>query len=231
MTKRKSTRGRVKHRALKKQTDKNDTFLNLIQRAIFGDVPPHYGDLARRCADMVLRFDTLEAKRAQLEKDKRISNAIMLWERKYHRRKFREIFGFTHEDILKIGKQYQHLDRGVYNYYRDLVAAEKEHESLSAVLGHTVSWAIRRRDMTGLRKMLDLIDCIISDKDFVLDRNRQLFLVLVGRDESGSIRKYSDFTQAELRKFLRCDGITIRRLAQEFGVSVPKARPGCPSKS
>jgi hypothetical protein len=225
-------RGRVKGRVLKKHTPdlvENSTWNTLFRRSIFGE-----GDYAFDLADSVEMCLALERKASELErqwwgfKPERVLKALRRWKKKPDGTEYgeREAISYEPAKVVAAGRHDRHRDGEIYGYFVELLKLHAQQDKAAQLIGGILVEAIRKRDPSTVLKMIELAGRQSETQSKWIDPTRAWFLLHVGKDAQGKLRRYPPYNPTWLAKLIGCDKRTVIRLCDEFRVTLRKGKPG-----
>ena len=226
----KSSRGRVKGRALAKETDPDAMWDAQFLRTVYG------GEDLADLTKFVEKCLALEEQEKELERfietiePQRHHKAIRGWLERFYGKRLRSVIGWWPSLVVKAARNDIDRDREVYRYYADHVRIEKIENQLCCDLGRRLVWAIRKRDYSAVYKIVDLAESLRERGDRPLDRKRAWFLMLAGRGPDGKVNRTPRFTCNQFAGIIECDKREVKRFCAEFGIVPRKGFPGRPCR-
>jgi hypothetical protein len=231
-SKTKPRRGRVAGRAIIKGRDSSASWDQDYEGAAYGQLMPQIVWAIRDCRERQRALRTLE-KQLEAEAERltwnRIKLSLQKWLTLLRRKPVKTPFSYDcAAEILEGAQLDPKPDKEVYRYFQ--MTHRYEQESLNRHTG--LDGYIWRAIVTGnaavVRQIATAIEELPTKGATVMDQQRLLFLLLVGKDATGKIRPASRLNKNRLATAMNCDRRTVERFLSEYGVTCAIGKPGRP---
>jgi hypothetical protein len=223
-----SKRGRVMGRALAKQINRDASWSAQFLRTVYGnDDDADLTSLLEKC----ILLDQQEKELEKLDETidpRRHYKAIRAWLERFYGKRLSGPISCWPSLVVKAARKDIDRDREVYRYYAGLARIERVEKQLCRSLGWQLVWAIRKRDYSGVHRVISIAERLREKGNKLVDQKRAWFVVWAGRGPDGKINRTPRFTCSQFARLIDCDKREVKRFCAEYGVAPRKGLPGRP---
>jgi hypothetical protein len=235
--------GRLRDKEIEEELTRGASWDQLHRGAVFGELEAEHIVIAREWHALLKRSEELGLEYRRL--GDRVRKALVEW-LTIARGEETEVtdLGHTPDEVFKGAKKDKNRDDEVYRLYRKDNALSGAIFKLDRRMDYCAGDLFRRAVCGGDDHPLRLLEALVQlfrSKPFrssclTVDRcevnsRHALYLEMVGKDETGKVRRTARFSVSLLARICDCDRKTIRDWHKRYGVTSTQGKRGPRKKS